>query len=375
MQILAPNYARIGVDVKFHPRERRRAIPSPNTHPPRSARMAISTRDHYVTFGRREGDEDFPNSLISGISTFLGARVVPPVREDLVREGVKAGVLGLPWEHTNTCRPGASYGPRSIRRATEHYLSYHGEFQVDLFDALGLADCGDISIVPGNAKRTFERAERCITEIYEAGAFPIILGGDDSCPIPVTSAMSKLIDGKMGYIQMDSHMDTAADVAGETLNHACPVSRTCELPNVDGRNIALVGINGPLNPRVERDYVDRTGIQMITIWDIDEWGIDKTIERILEIAWDGTDGVVLHTDLDVMDQGYTTGVTTPETGGLTPREVIKMIRAFVRQGVEAYVITECSSVYDPANKSARVATRLAMDALGIRANPEGTGRV
>ena len=77
----------------------------------------------------------------------------------------------------------------------------------------------------------------------------------------------------------------------------------------------------------------------------------------------------------VMDQGFTTGVTTPECGGLTPREVIKMIRAFVRQGVEAYVITECSSVYDPANKSARVATRLALDALGIRASPQGTGRV
>lgn len=337
--------------------------------------MAVSSRDHYVTFGRREGDEDFPNSLISGISTFLGARVLPPVREELERAGVKAAVLGLPWEGTNTCRPGASYGPRSIRRATEHYLSYHGEFQVDLFDALGLADCGDVSIVPGNAQRTFERAERCIAEIYEAGAFPIVFGGDDSCPIPVTSAMSKLIDGKMGYIQMDSHMDTAEDVAGERLNHACPVSRTAELPNVDPRNVALVGINGPLNPRVEREYVDRSGIQMITIWDIDEWGIDKTIERILEISWNGTDGVVLHTDLDVMDQGFTTGVTTPECGGLTPREVIKMIRAFVRQGVEAYVITECSSVYDPANKSARVATRLALDALGMRANPQGTGRV
>ena len=130
--------------------------------------------------------------------------------------------------------------------------------------------------------------------------------------------MSKLIEGKMGYIQMDSHMDTAEDVAGERLNHACPVSRAAELPNVDPRNLALVGINGPLNPRVEREYVDRTGIQMITIWDIDEWGIDKTIERILEIAWDGTDGVVLHTDLDVIDQGFTTGVTTPECGGLTP---------------------------------------------------------
>jgi agmatinase len=337
--------------------------------------MTPAAQDHYVTFGRREGDEDFPNSLISGISTFLGAQVLPPVRERLEEAGVKAAVLGLPWEHTNTCRPGASYGPRSIRRATEHYLSYHGEFQVDLFDALNLTDCGDVSIVPGNAKRTFERAERCITEIYEAGAFPIVLGGDDSCPIPVTGAMSKLIDGKMGYIQMDSHMDTAADVAGEQLNHACPVSRTAELPNVDPTNIALMGINGPLNPRVEREYVDRTGIQMITIWDIDEWGIDKTIERVLEIAWNGTDGVVLHTDLDVMDQGFTSGVTTPECGGLTPRAVIKMIRAFVRQGVEAYVITECSSVYDQANKAARVATRLAMDALGVRANPAGTGRV
>ena len=137
--------------------------------------MSAEVLDHYHTYGRREGEEDFPNTLISGISTFLGARVIPPVKDQLVDAGVKAAVLGMPWEGTNTCRPGASYGPRAIRRATEHYLSYHGEFQVDLFDTLGLADCGDVAIVPGNARRTFDRAERCITEIYEAGAFPIIV--------------------------------------------------------------------------------------------------------------------------------------------------------------------------------------------------------
>ena len=114
--------------------------------------MSAEVLDHYHTYGRREGEEDFPNTLISGISTFLGARVIPPVKDQLVDAGVKAAVLGMPWEGTNTCRPGASYGPRAIRRATEHYLSYHGEFQVDLFDALGLADCGDVAIVPGNAR-------------------------------------------------------------------------------------------------------------------------------------------------------------------------------------------------------------------------------
>ena len=54
--------------------------------------------------------------------------------------------------------------------------------------------------------------------------------------------MSKLINGKMGYIQMDSHMDTAEDVAGERLNHACPVSRAAEL--MDPKNLALVGSTG-----------------------------------------------------------------------------------------------------------------------------------
>ena len=137
-----------------------------------------------MTFGRREGDADFPNSLISGISTFLGAQVLPPVRDELEKAGVEAAVLGLPWEHTNTCRPGASYGPRSIRRATVQWLRYRGEFQVDLFDALSLTDCGDVSIVPGNAQRTFERAERCITEIYEAGAFPIILAATTPARFP-----------------------------------------------------------------------------------------------------------------------------------------------------------------------------------------------
>ncbi|MBX6378475.1 MAG: arginase family protein, partial [Clostridia bacterium] len=103
----------------------------------------------YVTFGRKEGQEEFPPSLLAGIGSFLRAPVVPPVTEALRKAGARAAVLGLPWEGTNTCRPGASYGPRAIRQATEHYVSYHGEFQVDLFQALGLVDCGDVSVVPG----------------------------------------------------------------------------------------------------------------------------------------------------------------------------------------------------------------------------------
>lgn len=331
--------------------------------------------DSYLTYGRREGQDDFPTHLISGIPSFLKTDVVPPVEDRLREHGARAAVLGLPWEHTNTCRPGTSMGPRAVRSATDHYISHHGEFQIDLFEALRLVDCGDVQIIPGNARKTFDRTEECITNIVRAGAIPFIFGGDDSCPIPVTAALAATCrTGGLGYIHFDSHMDTASDVGGEKLNHACPVSRTSELPNC--KKVALIGINGPLNPPDERRFVDEHGILMFTIWDIDEQGVDSIIERVVEHVWtDEVEKVVLHTDLDCMDQGFVPGVTTPECGGMTPREMIKFVRAFARRGIDAYVITECSPVYDIANMTARVAVRLTMDVMGTIANPQGKGRV
>ncbi len=60
---------------------------------------------------------------------------------------------------------------------------------------------------------------------------------------------------------------------------------------------------------------------------------------------------------------------------MTPRDMIKFVRAFARKGIDAYVITECSPVYDPANMAARVGVPLAMDLMGVMANPKGKGRV
>ena len=330
--------------------------------------------DSYLTYGKREGQQDFPTHLISGIPSYLKSEIVPPITEKLEERKVKAAVLGLPWEHTNTCRPGTSMGPRAVRCATDHYISHHGEFQVDLFDALNLVDCGDVQIIPGNARRTFDRAEECITNILNAGAIPFVFGGDDSCPIPVTSAVSKVSSGGIGYIHFDSHMDTARDVGGETLNHACPVSRTAELPNCE--RVALIGINGALNPPDERAFVNEYNILMFTIWDIDEQGVQAIADQVIDHVWiDSVEKVILHTDLDCMDQAFVPGITTPECGGMTPREMIRFVRAFARRGIDAYVITECSPVYDPANNAARVAVRLSMDVMGTIANPNGRGRV
>jgi agmatinase len=329
---------------------------------------------NFFTFGEAEGETYTPPSLITGIRTFIGAPVVPPVEAELRRAGVKAAVLGFPWEGSNTARPGASYGPRAIRLASEQYRSVHGEFEVDLFEALRLCDCGDVMVSPGNREKTFRRATACVREICEAGAFPIVFGGDDSCPITVVDGVVGASEAVTGYIHLDSHLDTIDAIDGERFTHASTVARIAEIAGVDTTKIVIAGLNGPLNVPQEWRYVEEKGISAFSIWDIDSWGIDKTIERISEVVWGGgVDRVVLHTDLDVLDQGFAAGVTTPEVGGLAPRDILKMVRAFAREGIDAYVITECSPVYDHANNSARVAVRLALDVLGVRANPEASG--
>ena len=326
----------------------------------------------YRTLGRPEGPQEFQSAVFCGIPSFIGAQVLPPVTEELTAAGVKAAVLGIPWEGGELCRPGTSYAPRHIRLASENYQDgHHAEFQADIFENLNLADCGDVAVVPSR-ELTFERAERCVSAIYRAGAFPVIFGGDDSTTIAVATAIAREFEGTLGYIHIDSHSDTWDEIAGEKIWAGSTVIRIAELPNVDSSKIAIAGLNGPLAcPKDFSDYVKEKQMQVSTIWDIDERGVEAVVKEIIDNVWTGTDGVILHTDLDSMDHP---GVSAPESGALTSREVLKMVREFVRQGVEGYAIVEGSPAYDHGQNAARVGARLALDALAIRANPNGTGR-
>jgi agmatinase len=89
--------------------------------------------------------------LVGGIATFLGAPQVEADADALRAAGVKAAFLGMPFDSTTIARPGAQLGPRAVRDWSSHLLSYHGEYDLDLFEALGVADMGDVAVVPANA--------------------------------------------------------------------------------------------------------------------------------------------------------------------------------------------------------------------------------
>jgi agmatinase len=308
--------------------------------------------------------------LHAGIATFLKAEPVEPERSALERAKATVGILGLPYDSTTVTRPGASHGPRAIRDASSHYSfggGYHSDYDVTLSDHLTLVDCGDVDGAPGRAEETCARAERALGEIYAAGCFPVLLGGDHGTTIPGARALSRQLDGPMGFVMFDTHLDTAPEIDGEPLSHCCPAHRVLDLPNVEGRNMAIVGAHGAANPKLEKDVADEHGITVFTVRDIDDLGIDEVAGRALEVATSGTDGVYLSVDIDVLDGAYAWGTCGPEIGGMTGRELVRALEIVASGPIAAVDCVEVAPMLDPSGHTARVGARVVIDVLAARA--------
>lgn len=308
--------------------------------------------------------------LHAGIATFLMAPHVPAERAALAGAEATVAVLGLPYDSTTVTRPGACHGPRAIRDGSSHYAfgaSYHYDSGLTLSDHMTIVDCGDVDGVPGNAARTFERAEAALDELYAAGCFPVLLGGDHATTIPGARAFSRHVDGAMGFVMFDTHLDTAPDIDGEELSHCCPAHRVLDLPNVDGRNVVIIGAHGAANPRIEQDVVERHGVTVFTIRDIDRMGIDEVARRAVEIAADGTASSYLSVDIDVLDGAFAWGTCGPEIGGMTGRELVRGLEIVSRGPIGAMDCVEVAPAYDPSGHTARTGARVVIDVLAGRA--------
>jgi arginase family enzyme len=105
------------------------------------------------------------------------------------------------------------------------------------------------------------------------------------------------------------------------------------------------------------------GATVITLDDIDRYGIERIMEFALEVAWQGAKAVWLSFDIDSVDPAFAPGTGTPEPGGLLAREALKMLRLAAREGLHGMEIVEVSPPYDVADITALLGGRVIMDVL------------
>jgi len=291
----------------------------------------------------------------SGVATFFGRPLASA--EDL--EGFKCVLAGVPWDEGNAGRNGANYGPRAFRDASSWFRSYDAERDFDLWDALPTADVGDVAVVPPNAERSMSMIAEHTRHVRKQGVLPVCIGGNHALAIGAARGAAMTV-GRMGYLSVDAHLDTAPDWVGERYMSGCPTYRAAEIPNVDPRNVVVFGVHGWLNPRSQVEAAQDKGIRWFGIERIESLGLDAALDEAIAMASEGVDGLYVSFDLDSVDAAAFPGTGTPEPGGFSSREALKIARRLGRANPIAFDAVELAPVYDLSGISARLACGVVM---------------
>lgn len=296
----------------------------------------------------------------AGINTFLKA----PYVEDVHKAGnYDAAVFGIPLDTGTTYRSGTRFGPQGVRRISALYGTYYFEMGVDLREQMTMCDLGDVFVIPANIEKAFDQISRAVSHVFSSGAFPVMIGGDHSIGYPCVRGIAPHVDGNIGIIHIDRHVDTQEKDLDERM-HTTPWFHATNIVNAPPKNLVQLGIGGWQSPRAGVKIGRERGTTILTITDIMEMGLDKALDIALEVASDGTEAVYLSFDIDSVDAGFVPGTGWPEPGGLMPREALKIVQRIARETeLCAMELVEVAPPYDISDMTALLGTRIICDVL------------
>ena len=295
----------------------------------------------------------------AGINTLMKLKYLEDVREV---GNYDVAFLGIPFDIGTTYRSGTRFGPQAMRRISALYTSYFYELGVDLVENVRMCDLGDVFTI-GNIEKSFDQVSRAVSHVYSSGCFPFLMGGDHSLGYPNVRGIAPHVDGDIGIIHIDRHIDIQEKDMDERM-HTCPWFHATNIPNAPPKNLVQVGIGGWQVPRPGVKVARERGTNIISMDDVDDHGIDKVAEMALEMAWKGNvKQVYLSFDIDSVDCGFVPGTGWPEPGGFLPREVLKLLKLVAREGICAMEVVEVSPAYDTSDITALLGVRAMLDVL------------
>jgi agmatinase len=318
---------------------------------------------------RRLGDL-FATGAGESRTGFLGL----PLVEDLASVDAVAAVLGVPiatpYPALGTYAAG---GPAAIRAGLADFAHARAHHDFDLGgpplgeEDVRVVDCGDLPGDPDDTKTNRDRIEAAVGALLARGAVPLILGGDDSVPIPFFRAYAGR--GAFTVLQIDAHIDWRDEVQGERFGLSSTMRRASEMGWVE--RIVQVGARG-LGSARPPDVADAKawGAHIITASTFHERGIAP----VLDLIPSGGE-VLISIDCDGLDPSIMPAVIGPAPGGLGYWDVIGLLNGVAAEArIAGFDIVELMPARDPHGLAALVAARLLCNAIGLvarAARPRG----
>lgn len=263
--------------------------------------------------------------------------------ENLDDAAPDAILVGEPYDGAVIGRGGAREGPLGIRRSLARTKTHHFDggpvgAVADLGDVRSLVDRLESDAADERVADVQADLRETTALVHETDALPVFLGGDNSLTYP---NVAPLLDTQsVGVINLDAHLDVR-EVDGDSTS-GTPYR---QLLQAGLERYACVGVRHFETSTAYHDYLRERGGEIVTAEEVGDGVIDAA-DRALEAMGD-VEQIYVSVDCDVLDAGAAPGVSAPTPGGLTTRELFRLLRLLASdERIVGFEVVECAPPLD-----------------------------
>ena len=287
-----------------------------------------------------------------------------PYQENWDKINADLAILGAPFDSGTQWRSGARMGPRGIREASTLYSfghdgAYdHEEDKVFLKpNKCKIVDIGDADIIHTDTQKSHKNIQYGVKKILEAGAIPLVIGGDHSINIPCINAFKDF--GPIHIVQIDAHLDFVNERHGVKYGHGNPMRRAAEKAYVKG--ITHVGIRNVSSTAKEGYEEAKTmGSKIFSVRQFRNHNIKEIINHIPNDI-----NLYLTIDIDAFDPSIAPGTGTPSHGGFYYYEVLEFLDLIIKRNpIVGLDLVEVAPDYDLTSSTSTLAAQLLLNIIG-----------
>ena len=259
-------------------------------------------------------------------------------------------IASIPFDANSSFLRGAADGPGKIIEAfhstSANYCTQDGTdlmaYQAHWHIEPAVKFSGD------DPAQAFRQIYEATSQLLQEGHKVLSLGGDHSITFPIIKAYAEK-HAPLHLLQIDAHGDLYENFADNYYSHASPFARILE----DGLAASLTQIgNRTLNPH-QRKQAAKYGVRIIEMKDFDPGQLPE---------WSGP--LYISLDLDAFDPAFAPGVAHHEPGGLTSREVLKILES-IHVPIVGADIVELNPGRDIRGMTAMLAGKLMKELLAM----------
>jgi agmatinase len=271
-------------------------------------------------------------------------------------------IAGVPFDTGGTFRVGARFGPSGIRENSLLLRPYNPAQEIEIFDYCNGIDFGDLPIVPGYLAESHKMIKDNASEIFQAEATPVFIGGDHSISLPLLRAAKEKF-GPVSLVHFDAHSDLWHGYFDKKDTHGTPFRRALEENLIDPSSSCQIGLRGSLYDKKDSTMSEDEGLLGITGPELHNIGIKNAIKLVKKRV--GNNSAYLTFDIDFLDPAYAPGTGTPEAGGFTGYEAMMFIRGLKDINFIGYDLVEVMPGYDPTQMTCLLAANIIYEFISL----------